>query len=168
MKEQTYQHFESILIDDGSQDTSKIICTRICSPDSESMVRRETKAKHKTSCRCLRTVSENVIINSVPFNRNVGVTSVDYKRANRKRREENMSKERFEFGKNWGKFLGRSQIREPIAGNMYQALKIRTNLLRFCNSHRYSQRKAVFIWHSYIRRKEIPPIYKLILHANCF
>ena len=53
------------------------------------MVRREIKAKHKTSCRCLRTVIENVIINNVPFYRNVGVTSVDYKRANRKRREEN-------------------------------------------------------------------------------
>lgn len=78
------------------------------------MVRREIKAKHKTSCRCLRTVIENVIINSVPFYRNVGVTSVDYKRANRKRREENMSKERFEFGKNWGKFLGRSQIQNSI------------------------------------------------------
>lgn len=31
--EQTYQHFELILIDDGSKDTSKTICTKMCSLD---------------------------------------------------------------------------------------------------------------------------------------
>ena len=31
--EQTYQHFELILIDDGSKDTSKTICTKMCNLD---------------------------------------------------------------------------------------------------------------------------------------
>ena len=31
--EQSYQHFEIILIDDGSKDTSKTICTKMCSLD---------------------------------------------------------------------------------------------------------------------------------------
>lgn len=31
--EQTYQHFELILVDDGSKDTSKTICTKMCNVD---------------------------------------------------------------------------------------------------------------------------------------